>query len=275
MGDNELLTNAELLAKCASTEYKALCDYDFGDGMTILHIAVCRNQATIVEQLSDVLTEQEMQMLLDKEDNDRRTFVHYAAKHNRHQILSYILTLVRASGRSSLQLLLKKNGYGTNAAHDAVIQDYPKVVEIMLSSLPESDERLQLVMSRGRSLCTLLYQAVGTDSDVEIVRLLVKFLKVDQLYQLLKFVEDEKSGETYLHDIISFVNTDTVKALLDPLTDEMRVNLLDMEMMHIDYSTIKEMAVFRWNIEVADLLDEISTESMIGMVKHSTQKEGR
>lgn len=275
MGDNEMLTNTALLAKCASTEYKALCDYDFGDGMTILHISVCRDQTTIIAQLADVLTEQEMVNVLNKEDKCHRNFVHYAAKHNRHEILTDILSLVRTAGCSPLQLLLKENVYGMPASHDAVIHGNPKVVEIMLTSLTESEERLQLVMSRGGFLSTLFDYAVN-DNNTRIVRLLAKFLTADQLYQLLKSVDDEIfSAATYLHDIISFVNTDTVKALLDPLTDEMRVNLLDMEAIHIDYCTIKEKAVFKWNIEVADLLDEISTESMIGMVKTSTHKEGR
>lgn len=247
-----------------------LWNFDFGDGMSIIHVAIERNHYTVVMRLINTLPADAIYDLVKKKNKYGNTAIRDAVFYNRHGILRNVLSSVRAKSLSVLQLLLISDRAEWTAAHFAAELDNYKVMDSVLDSLNYS-ERLQLLISTDRSGSTALYIAVLYKS-LQTVRIIREQLTRADWYQLMK-VQNGKGSMTVLHAVAYNNNLDIVSSLLDPLTDVQKIKILELKT-NMGF-TAKDWAVRVGHTDIADLLEEITITTMIRLFIVTDEIDGK
>lgn len=247
-----------------------LWNFDFGDGMSIIHVAIERNHYTVVMRLINTLPADAIYDLVKKKNKYGNTAIRDAVFYNRHEILRNVLSSVRAKGFSALQLLLIPDRAEWNAAHFAAVLDNYQVMDSMLDSLNDS-ERLQLLTSMDRSGSTALYIAVLYKS-LQTVRIIRDHLTRADWYQLMK-VQNGRSSMTVLHAVAYNNNLDIVRSLLDPLSQVQKIEILELKT-SMGF-TARDWTVRRGHADLTDLLEEITITAMIRLSLATDEIDGK
>ena len=96
-------------------------------------------------------------------------------------------------------------------------------------------------------------------------------MTVDHMYQLMK--AQNILSQTVLHYAAYNNSTDMISTLMDRLTDEQRLDLLEIR---DEYGyTAKDRAVTWGRTQSADLLDDITTTSMMRIITTTTDQDGK
>lgn len=269
-GENDPIPNTEVFSSVNTTNYDILVNFNFGNGQNVLHTAMRRNHLTIISQVISVLPAPDMIELLNKKDDDGDTAIHYAATYNSHEMLTEILSSIKTAGLSLLQILLTLNSDGYTAAYLAAMRDDYQVIQIILESLTDSEERLQVLMSSGRDGLTILHIAALRNS-VQTVRSVRRYLSDDhEIWYLLMAANYYDLSYLFLNNAALNNSTEMVRTVMESLTAEET-----SEILHIRGGYAKELAMSISNILVSDLLEEMTTTArVIWYTKKTTEEDG-
>lgn len=247
--------------------YGLLCNFDFQGGRNVLHVAIERNHPTIIRSVISALPVHLRIDLMTMKDMTGNTAIHFAVIYNRHEILQDILSSDRSERCPTLKLLLTPNYNSLTAAVLAASEGRYPMIEVMLQSLTDPEECLKLLSSRDLCGYTVFHKSV-VEASISTVRSIRRYITGKHLDLLMKSTDDINCF-TPLHEATHRARTDMVIALMDHLTDEQKLELLQIN--DGDGNTVRDLAVREGYTEISGNLETKTTTS--SMFRKGTQEK--
>ena len=247
----------ELLIEALSDEQlSAICAYrDASTGKTILHMAIDRGFATVLDSILQCVPQKILVVLLNAKDTNGNTVIHSAAKQHSSMTIKTIKKWVKDS-KEKLNLFSAVDNCENTALHlEAKTGQFEAGKEILKGLSPsQSREVVSKMDAEGNTAVHL----AADNGNCAAMKVLLNNLTPMERVVLLTMV-DNRNKYTPLHYAAAKGFTDIVRCILDSLTEGQQTLLLDVK--SLESKTAEECARLKGHQETVKCLRKYRPKS--------------